>query len=411
MFLNALMLLGLAAAVVPLVLHLLSRARYRTVDWGAMMFLRGADARQRQSTRFNQFLLVARADGGRRAAGGGAGPAGRARGVVRAGAGAAADGGDRARLLGEHGVRRERPQPLRAGPRRGAAGARRAAAGRPRDPRARRRRRRPPSRTCAPRPSCAPSTPASPRSSPGTAGPTWSRRCGSRGTASPSTSRSTGRSSSSPTARRRRGRAAPDGAAERRRGCNQPRGRRRCRRRCSSSPSAARRPTTSSSSRSSCSTRPPSAGQPIEVEVRLRNFGPVQRASLPLVLRSGDRKVYEAKVNLAPDSSASFRASVKEGFPSAGSQVDLRRRHVDRLHRRRPARQRRRGDRAGPRAGPQRRRARRRGGGLRGESDFVRVALAPYQTATRPGRPRPVHGRGQAGRAVARRRPRRATTS
>ena len=58
MFLNVLMLMGLGAAVVPLVLHLLSRARYRTVDWGAMMFLRDADARQRQSTRFNQFLLV-----------------------------------------------------------------------------------------------------------------------------------------------------------------------------------------------------------------------------------------------------------------------------------------------------------------------------------------------------------------
>src|SRR5687768_8284171 len=58
MFVNGLMLLGLAAAAVPLVLHLLARARYRTVDWGAMMFLRGADARQRQSTRFSQFLLV-----------------------------------------------------------------------------------------------------------------------------------------------------------------------------------------------------------------------------------------------------------------------------------------------------------------------------------------------------------------
>src|SRR5215211_7927869 len=58
MFLNGLMLLGLAAAAVPLVLHLLARARYRTVDWGAMIFLRGADARQRQSTRFNQLLLV-----------------------------------------------------------------------------------------------------------------------------------------------------------------------------------------------------------------------------------------------------------------------------------------------------------------------------------------------------------------
>src|SRR3954466_3092395 len=58
MFQNPLLLIGVGAAVVPLVLHLLSRARYRNVDWGAMMFLRGADARQRQSTRFNQVLLV-----------------------------------------------------------------------------------------------------------------------------------------------------------------------------------------------------------------------------------------------------------------------------------------------------------------------------------------------------------------
>src|SRR3954468_7915578 len=58
MFLNVLMLAGVGAAVVPLVLHLLSRARYRTVDWGAMLFLTGADARQRQSRRFSQLLLV-----------------------------------------------------------------------------------------------------------------------------------------------------------------------------------------------------------------------------------------------------------------------------------------------------------------------------------------------------------------
>src|SRR5947199_111355 len=44
MFQNPLLLIGVGAAVVPLVLHLLSRARYRDVDWGAMMFLPGADA-------------------------------------------------------------------------------------------------------------------------------------------------------------------------------------------------------------------------------------------------------------------------------------------------------------------------------------------------------------------------------
>ena len=57
MFQNPLLLIGVGAAVVPLVLHLLSRARYRDVDWGAMMFLQGADARQRQSSRISQFLL------------------------------------------------------------------------------------------------------------------------------------------------------------------------------------------------------------------------------------------------------------------------------------------------------------------------------------------------------------------
>ncbi|MDB5331979.1 MAG: hypothetical protein JWP03_3130 [Phycisphaerales bacterium] len=62
MFLNAIMLVGLGGAVVPLVLHLLSRARYKDVDWGAMMFLQGADARQRQSSRFSQIpLLLVRA--------------------------------------------------------------------------------------------------------------------------------------------------------------------------------------------------------------------------------------------------------------------------------------------------------------------------------------------------------------
>ena len=58
MFQNPLLLLGVGAAVIPLVLHLLSRARYRDVDWAAMMFLQGTDARQRQSSRISQFLLL-----------------------------------------------------------------------------------------------------------------------------------------------------------------------------------------------------------------------------------------------------------------------------------------------------------------------------------------------------------------
>ena len=58
MFLNAMMLIGAAAAVTPLVLHLLSRARFQNVDWGAMMFLAGRDNQQRQSARFTQILLL-----------------------------------------------------------------------------------------------------------------------------------------------------------------------------------------------------------------------------------------------------------------------------------------------------------------------------------------------------------------
>ena len=64
-FINALMLAGIAGAAVPLVLHLLSRARYRTVDWGAMMFLESADSRQRQSD-LDRFHREHRHDGGPR---------------------------------------------------------------------------------------------------------------------------------------------------------------------------------------------------------------------------------------------------------------------------------------------------------------------------------------------------------
>lgn len=58
MFLNAIMLAGIGGAAVPLVLHLLSRARYRSIDWGAMMFLGGADPRQQNATRLKQLILL-----------------------------------------------------------------------------------------------------------------------------------------------------------------------------------------------------------------------------------------------------------------------------------------------------------------------------------------------------------------
>lgn len=58
MFLNPVMLAGIGGAAVPLVLHLLARARYRTIDWGAMMFLEGASPRQRRSRRIWQWVLL-----------------------------------------------------------------------------------------------------------------------------------------------------------------------------------------------------------------------------------------------------------------------------------------------------------------------------------------------------------------
>src|SRR5436305_3345500 len=58
MFANPSMLLGLGIAVLPIVVHLLSRARYRNVEWGAMMFLEGADAAQAQRRKPRQFLLL-----------------------------------------------------------------------------------------------------------------------------------------------------------------------------------------------------------------------------------------------------------------------------------------------------------------------------------------------------------------
>src|SRR5688572_16722885 len=52
------MLAGIAGALVPLVLHLLSRSRYRTVDWGAMLFLEAAEARVMQAARVKQFVIL-----------------------------------------------------------------------------------------------------------------------------------------------------------------------------------------------------------------------------------------------------------------------------------------------------------------------------------------------------------------
>ena len=58
MFLNLAMLAGIGAAVIPLVIHLLARARHREVEWGAMMFLEGAAAPQSHAARLKQWFLL-----------------------------------------------------------------------------------------------------------------------------------------------------------------------------------------------------------------------------------------------------------------------------------------------------------------------------------------------------------------
>src|SRR5436190_1334528 len=61
MFDHPIMLAGLGGAVIPLVLHLLGRARYRSVEWGAMMFLdeQLAGPRVRLAAHVKEWVLLA----------------------------------------------------------------------------------------------------------------------------------------------------------------------------------------------------------------------------------------------------------------------------------------------------------------------------------------------------------------
>src|SRR3982751_1408121 len=58
LFLNATMLAGLGGAVLPLVLHLVGRARYRNVEWGAMMFLGLDDPTKFRASRMREMTLL-----------------------------------------------------------------------------------------------------------------------------------------------------------------------------------------------------------------------------------------------------------------------------------------------------------------------------------------------------------------
>lgn len=57
--LQPVMLWGLSAALVPIVIHLLNRLRYRTVHWGAMMFLLRVSRHSSRRSRLRHYLILA----------------------------------------------------------------------------------------------------------------------------------------------------------------------------------------------------------------------------------------------------------------------------------------------------------------------------------------------------------------
>lgn len=58
-FVNAALLGGLALVAAPVIIHLLSRRRYRRLSWGATRFLLEAEKETRRRVRFEQWLLLA----------------------------------------------------------------------------------------------------------------------------------------------------------------------------------------------------------------------------------------------------------------------------------------------------------------------------------------------------------------
>jgi hypothetical protein len=382
MFLNYLMLMGLGAAAVPLVLHLLSRARYRTVDWGAMIFLRGADARHRQASRLNQvFLVLVRMGMIALLAVALARPVVRGNwfGVAReqrltaaivldCSASMAYDENGRSRFELARGVARQVLSSLRRGDR-----AILVAAGRPaneQDLRPTPELRAVDTRLASLQPAYGSADLFSAMSR------AWEQLV-----------------EAEPIHRQIYVITDRQAVAWNRAG------------------EGTRAPWLDQPAEAAVQTDvfvipvggveadnvvvesielldPPAIrGQPVEIEVKLRNFGPVQRAALPFTIRAGQRKIHEARVNLSPNSSSTFKAVIKEGFPSAGSEVitatvnstryivdDSLQNVIEVID---PVR-------VLVVSGDERPAG---SGGLRGESDFVRVALAPFQTSKgKPGR-------------------------
>lgn len=58
-FLNQIMLLGLAAAAIPIIIHILNRRRAKRVEWGAMQFLRDSLAARNRRILIEEIILMA----------------------------------------------------------------------------------------------------------------------------------------------------------------------------------------------------------------------------------------------------------------------------------------------------------------------------------------------------------------
>jgi hypothetical protein len=387
MFLNVLMLTGLGAAVVPLVLHLLSRARYRTVEWGAMIFLQGSDAQQRQSRRFNQLLLVvvrtamvallavalARPVVSRSWVGGAAQPGKLTAAIVldcSASMGYDENGG-RTRFD----LARAAARQVLAGLRRGdeailvLAGV---------DPSAQDFRPTGELRSIDARLSSL-QLATGKADLPAAMNVAWQQLV----------AREPKHRQLFVIADRQAlswsGNAVPGNAAAKAPWLAQPR-EGRVQTEVFVLPVGDLDADNIVVESLELVDPPAVRGQPAEFEVRLRNYGAVQRASLPLVLQAGGKTIYEAKVNLPPDSSASFRAPVRTGFAAVGTQVvsasvtstgytadDRLDAVIETIE---PVR-------VLVLSGDERPGVATAGGGaLRNESDFARVALAPFASAT-----------------------------
>ncbi|MFM7926845.1 MAG: BatA domain-containing protein [Pirellula sp.] len=57
-FLNALLAFGATAFSVPLIIHLLNRSKYLTIDWGAMQFLDSSVKVNSRRIQWKQLLLL-----------------------------------------------------------------------------------------------------------------------------------------------------------------------------------------------------------------------------------------------------------------------------------------------------------------------------------------------------------------